>query len=179
MVALNSFGELLVSFDSSSEPHLVFPNQNYCMIDKAAFHFSDNYSCCWEILQDYPVCHQMPWTCCTWASLPNASTGFSELWVFFTIKSLWDHTHCLVGEDDFVYCLVLQESSTTGQDVKNTQKATTLISPECTRTAQPWLSSGDALWHRTGNGKYSISGIMISCINWLSCLLWNDSFMSL
>lgn len=80
-----------------------------------------NYSCCWEVLQDYPAYHQMSWSCCTWASLPNASTGFSELQVFFTIETLWDHIHCSVGEHELVCCLVLQEPSTTGQDKKHTK----------------------------------------------------------
>lgn len=52
---------------------------------------------------------------------PNASTGFSELQVFFAIETLWEHIHCSVGERELVCCLVLQEPSTTGQDKKHTK----------------------------------------------------------
>lgn len=85
---------------------------------------------------------------------------------------------CSVGECDLVCCLVLQESSTTGQDKKHT-KSNNLNQPRMDKDSRALIVLRWCFMTQDRKRKNSISSIVISCKNWLSCLLQNNSFLSL
>ena len=171
MFALNYYRQPVANFDWSSEPHPRLPDPNYYMNHGAVLHSPDSCSCCWEILQDDSVYHQVPWSCYTWASFSSSSSQFSELFESLLLLKPCGTTHIIQWVEMILFTVLCSKILPPQDRIENTQKATASISPGWTRTAQPWLHSTDILWHGTGNGKDSISGITISCKNWLRCLL--------